>query len=138
KTTLLLRKQFNFFTLCNMYLKSGILITGADGQLGQAFKNFDNQETTVFYANKSTFDITDKVQMEAVLKKLNPSVLINTAAYTQVDSAETNKELAFSINAEGVKNLSELCKKYNCALIHISTDYVFDGSQISPYKETDV
>lgn len=120
-----------------MYLKSGIFITGSDGQLGQAFKNLVNQETTVFYANKSTFDITDKNQMETVFKKLKPSVLINTAAYTQVDAAETNKEMAFSINAEGVKNLSELCKKYNCALIHISTDYVFDGSQFSPYKETD-
>ncbi len=120
-----------------MYLKSGILITGADGQLGQAFKNIINQDTTVFYANKSTFDITDKIQMATVFKKLKPTVLINTAAYTQVDAAETNKELAFAINAEAVKNLSELCKKYNCALIHISTDYVFDGSHISPYKETD-
>lgn len=120
-----------------MYLKSGILITGAEGQLGQAFKNIVNQETTVFYANKSTFDITDKMQMETVFKKLKPSVLINTAAYTQVDAAETNKELSFAINADAVKNLSELCKKYNCALIHLSTDYVFDGSQISPYKETD-
>jgi dTDP-4-dehydrorhamnose reductase len=119
-----------------MYLKSGILITGAEGQLGQAFKNIVNRETTVFYANKSTFDITDKMQMETVFKKLKPSVLINTAAYTQVDAAQTNKELSFAINADAVKNISELCKKYNCALIHLSTDYVFDGTHTSPYKET--
>ncbi|MEX0997779.1 MAG: dTDP-4-dehydrorhamnose reductase [Flavobacteriaceae bacterium] len=120
-----------------MFSKSGILVTGANGQLGQALKKNAETPNSFFYTDATSFDITDKKQMILVFEKLKPAVIINTAAYTQVDQAETEIEKAHKLNVEAVKNLSELCVKYNCALIHISTDYVFDGKQSTPYKETD-
>lgn len=117
--------------------KSVILVTGANGQLGQALKKNSHTQNPIIYTDTISFDITDKAQMIGVFEEVRPTVLINTAAYTQVDQAETETELAFKLNEDAVKNLSELCVKFNCALIHISTDYVFDGKQSSPYKETD-
>lgn len=121
-----------------MFSKSGILVTGAKGQLGQALKKNAETPNSFFYTDASSFDITDKKQMILMFEKLKPAVIINTAAYTQVDQAETEIEPAHKLNAQAVKNLSELCVKYNSALIQISTDYVFDGNQSTPYKETDV
>lgn len=121
-----------------MQSKSRILISGSNGQLGQALKNIASENTVIFSTDNASFDILDKKQMAAVFEKLKPSIVINTAAYTQVDTAETEQKKAFALNADGVKNLSELCKMYNCGLIHISTDYVFDGTQSTPYKETDI
>ncbi|MCR9182871.1 MAG: dTDP-4-dehydrorhamnose reductase [Flavobacteriaceae bacterium] len=120
-----------------MYSKSSILVTGANGQLGQALKKNIQSPNSFFYTDSSSFDITNQEQMTLVFEKLKPAVIINTAAYTQVDQAETEIEQAYKLNVEAVKNLSAFCIKYNCALIHISTDYVFDGKQLTPYKETD-
>ncbi len=120
-----------------MYSKSSILVTGANGQLGQALKKNIQSPNSFFYTDATTFDITNKEQMSLVFEKLKPAVIINTAAYTQVDQAETEIEKAHKLNVEAVKNLSVFCIKYNCALIHISTDYVFDGKQLTPYKEID-
>lgn len=114
-----------------------ILVTGANGQLGQALKKNAKSPNSLHFTDSSSFNITNKTQMKAVFEKVQPKVIINTAAYTQVDKAETEAEQAFHLNANAVKNLSELCVKYNCALLHISTDYVFDGKQTAPYKETD-
>uniref|UniRef100_UPI0030D9791E SDR family oxidoreductase n=1 Tax=uncultured Planktosalinus sp. TaxID=1810935 RepID=UPI0030D9791E len=119
-----------------MTLKQSILITGANGQLGQALKLYANKDTVIF-TNRTSFDITNKLQMETVFKTHSPSLVINTAAFTQVDDAESMQETAFLINETAVKNLIELCEKYNSKLIHISTDYVFDGESKTPYKETD-
>jgi len=120
-----------------MFSKSGILVTGANGQLGQALKKNSQSPNSFFYTDAASFDITNKEQMSSVFEKLKPLVVINTAAYTRVDQAETEIEKAYELNSKAVKNLSELCVKYNCSLIHISTDYVFDGKQTIPYKETD-
>lgn len=114
-----------------------ILVTGANGQLGQALKKNAKSPNSLHFTDSSSFNITNKTQMKAVFEKVQPKVIINTAAYTQVDKAETETDQAFHINSDAVKNLSELCGKYKCALIHLSTDYVFDGKQTTPYKETD-
>lgn len=119
-----------------MHSKPDILITGAAGQMGQAFNNLNSSEANFYYADKSTFNLTNIQQMRSVFETLKPSILINTAAYTQVDAAENNSGLAFKINAKALIELSKLCLEYNCALIHLSTDYVFDGSQNLPYTES--
>lgn len=116
--------------------KESILITGANGQLGQALKLYANNKAVIF-TNRSSFDLTNKLQMESVFKNHPPSLVINTAAFTQVDDAESMQETAYLINETAVKNLVRLCEKYNSKLIHISTDYVFDGESKVPYKETD-
>jgi len=113
-----------------------ILVTGADGQLGRAIKEVVGDNPNVIFMAKKDLNITDTDALHAIFKKHEPEVLINTAAYTQVDAAENHSEMAYAINAEAVKKLAEACKKYHSKLIHISTDYVFDGSAKAPYKET--
>ncbi len=114
-----------------------ILVTGADGQLGLAIKKVVGDNLKVVFVAKRDLDITDIDALETMFVKLAPEVVINTAAYTQVDVAESNAEPAYAINAEAVKKLAETCKKFRCKLLHISTDYVFDGSAKAPYKETE-
>lgn len=121
-----------------MAKKFKILVTGANGQLGQCIKQastgFDHE---FFYFSSSELDITDKSSVEQVCKKINPDFIINAAAYTQVDKAEEEEEKAFAVNHIGVRNLADHCKRSSCGLIHISTDYVFNGEKNSPYLETD-
>lgn len=88
-------------------------------------------------AASSDCDITSMNSLEAYLSKTSPSIIINCAAYTNVDGAETETEKANNINITGPKNLAALCKKRNITLIHFSTDYVFDGTKNTPYTETD-
>ncbi|MBP8157723.1 MAG: dTDP-4-dehydrorhamnose reductase, partial [Flavobacterium sp.] len=90
------------------------------------------------FCNSSELDITDFAQCEAVFNQYQPDYCINTAAYTAVDKAETEPEKAHLINVIGAKNLAEVCKENNTALLHISTDFVFDGNKQSPYTETDL
>jgi dTDP-4-dehydrorhamnose reductase len=71
------------------------------------------------------------------IAKINPEYVINCAAYTQVDDAETNEDTAFKVNAYGAENLAQACKSSGAVLIHVSTDYVFDGKSSAPYKESD-
>jgi len=113
-----------------------IIVTGAEGQLAQALKN-QQFDTEVLFLNKAEFDLTDFDQMDAVFVKYNPTLIINTAAYTKVDDAETNQEAASTVNTTGVGFLAALCFAHDCKLIHISTDYVFDGEKQSPYLEED-
>jgi len=119
-----------------MVQKPLIIVTGAKGQLAQALLNQHFDAEALFFTKKD-FDLTDYDQMEIVFIKFSPILIINTAAYTKVDDAETNQEKADSVNGAGVGNLAHLCKKYDCKLIHISTDYVFDGEKQSPYTEED-
>jgi dTDP-4-dehydrorhamnose reductase len=115
-----------------------ILITGAKGQVGtdlvlEAKKR--GHETYGF--TSSELDITDKAVVTNTITNIKPNVVINAAAYTAVDKAETVKEKAYAVNETGVKNLAEVCKELDIPLLHISTDYVFDGEKKEPYVETD-
>jgi len=117
--------------------KQKILITGAGGQLGLTLKDVLPESDRVKYVSKAQLDITDFDAVRTYFKQFQPHVCINAAAYTAVDEAEKNPEIAFKINAEAVANLAKCCVEWNTKLIHISTDYVFDGEADSPHKETD-
>lgn len=114
-----------------------ILITGGDGQLGNAIreasKNFSDFK--LIFTDIQDFDITKAESVQSYLSQEHYDYLINCAAYTAVDKAEEEKDLAFMINASGPENLAIACEQNNCRLIHISTDYVFDGYGHIPYKE---
>lgn len=116
-----------------------VLVTGGSGQLGQAlqFVAADYPEIEFHFASSAEADITDKEKLIAVFERLKPDFCVNAAAYTAVDKAESEPEKAALINVTGAKNLAEICKAFNATLIHISTDFVFDGSKQSPYSETD-
>lgn len=116
-----------------------VLVTGANGQLGQAIrKRADRYPSfSFFYTDIDTLDITDKEAVQAYLNKYRIHTVMNTAAYTAVDQAEKEPEKAYRINAEAVKILAEAARDHNSRLIHVSTDYVFDGMNHRPYLETD-
>lgn len=123
-------------------MKTEVLITGSNGQLGKtvfALHQGNNYKALNFtFTTKATLDISNQEQVDRYFKSNNFNYCINCAAYTAVDRAEEEKEEAFLINAIGVRNLAEACKKYGVILIHISTDFVFDGSKNEPYSETDI
>lgn len=115
-----------------------ILITGADGMLGHdlcpVLKNFGH---TVVGTDIASLDITDLEQVRAILAKENPDFVINCAAYTNVDKAEENLEMARKINTGGTENLAKICAENGITLIYISTDYVFDGTKGTSYLPKD-
>lgn len=117
-----------------------VLVTGANGQLGQAIQfvagNYPNIHFV--FCSSSDLDITNKENCGSVFNKEKPDFCINAAAYTAVDKAESETDQAHLINCIGAKNLAEACKNFNAKLIHISTDFVFDGSKNAPYNETDL
>ena len=111
-----------------------ILITGGGGQLGLCLSEYcDNNSITYTSFERSDFDISNLSQMKEIATKIQPSLIINAAAYTLVDAAETNIDLAFQVNEIGPHNLAILCNDLGIPLIHVSTDYVFDGTSIEPY-----
>ncbi|MFH1710009.1 MAG: sugar nucleotide-binding protein [bacterium] len=113
-----------------------ILLIGADGQLGTDLqKAISRSELTPLTI--SDIDVTNKSSISTIINKYKPDVVINTSAYHRVDDCEDNRDKAFAVNAEGVKNLCLACKDAGAALVHISTDYVFDGKKGKPYIETD-
>lgn len=112
-----------------------ILITGADGQLGLSLKKVAPDNLDIFYYSRKQFDVCNLTQMELVISKVNPAFIVNCAAYTAVDNAEDNIEKCNGVNIQGVKNIIEICLKYSIKLIHVSTDFVFDGTSNSPYSE---
>ncbi|MCC5942630.1 MAG: dTDP-4-dehydrorhamnose reductase [Balneolaceae bacterium] len=104
------------------------LITGAGGQLGKEWVLYAGENGLSFSAyTSSRLDITDKSRVVEVLESESPDVVINCAAYTKVDKAESDREKAFSVNEEGVKNLAVFCKNAGIKMVHYSTDYVFPG-----------
>ncbi len=118
-----------------------ILVTGANGQLGQTMeelfaRNHINLEFV--FVSKEMLDITKKGEVKSFFKANKFDYCINCAAYTNVEQAEKTPDIAYKVNAEAVKNLAEICKKHNTVLIHISTDYVFDGEKKEPYEVTDL
>jgi dTDP-4-dehydrorhamnose reductase len=117
-----------------------ILVTGSNGQLGKELQYISNKflDFHFIFTTKEELLIQDESVVHYFFEKYTPLYCINCAAYTAVDNAETEKELAYAINVIGTKNLAEAATKFNCTLIHISTDYVFDGEKKAPYLETDV
>lgn len=118
---------------------SKILVTGADGQLGYTLQVLSAQHRhhQWHFTDVHTLDITDKTAIEKWFAKQKPEVCINCAAYTKVDLAEQEPATARLINATAVGYLADACAQYNTRLIHISTDFVFDGLQSHPYSVTD-
>ena len=115
-----------------------VLVTGANGQLGLALEDATKDPSLeIVFMDKSALDITNAEAIKEVFDKQSFAVCINAAAYTDVDGAETNKALAYEINATAVENLAKVCKHHGCWLIHISTDYVFDGTLDRPYVPSD-
>lgn len=117
-----------------------VLVTGAGGQLAQSleFIASDYPEIKFHFLAISDLDITKTENIDASFKALKPDFCINTAAYTAVDKAESEVDTAHLINVIGAKNLAESCKKHNATLLHISTDFVFDGDSAIPYTEKDI
>ena len=120
-----------------MVMKQKILVTGSKGQLGSELKalasSFPQFDFT--FLSKEDLAIHKEEEVKNIFALHHPQYLINCAAYTAVDKAETDEELASQINAEASGVLAAVCKKYNTSFVHISTDYVFDGTATIPYKE---
>ncbi len=117
-----------------------VLVTGANGQLGSTIKELYQEndiDLEFVFVSKEQLDITNKDNVEIYLKKNSFDYCINCAAYTNVEQAEKTPEIAYLVNAKAVENLAEICKKKNIILIHISTDYVFDGEKGAPYFTSD-
>jgi len=115
-----------------------ILVTGADGQLGkELLLQGRKSEFELVAADSSALDITVASDVSDAIARFKPFLVINAAAYTQVDKAETEPSLAYRVNSEGPANLAGTCRSAGIALIHISTDYVFDGENHTPYTEAD-
>lgn len=116
-----------------------IVVTGASGQLGRCLQDVLTRRGIIHLAlGSSELNIVDPLAVERTLAKYNPSVVINAAAYTAVDRAESEEALAYDVNCLGASNLAAACTNMGIRLIHVSTDYVFDGTKGSPYQEDDV
>ncbi|WP_462169280.1 dTDP-4-dehydrorhamnose reductase [Pseudoalteromonas lipolytica] len=114
-----------------------VLVTGKNGQLGSELQaNCPNNIELVCFSS-SELDITKPEQVNELLISHSPDVVINAAAYTAVDKAETDAENAYRVNEHGAANLAKACKHINAKLIHVSTDFVFDGSKTTPYNADD-
>ena len=112
-----------------------VLITGSNGMLGHDLIEVLKDNHELVLTTSKTLDITDKENTIEFIKNSKPDVVINSAAYTDVDGCESNQDLAYAVNGEGVRNLALGCKEADCALVHVSTDYVFDGTATTPIEE---
>lgn len=117
-----------------------VAVIGAAGQLGQALQHISKDYSGIVFHffNSQEIDIAQKEKIESAWNNIKPDYCINAAAYTAVDKAESEPEKARQINVLGPKNLAEVCHENDCTLLHISTDFVFDGQQKKPYQETDL
>lgn len=119
-------------------MSENILITGSNGQLGSEIRQLSEKSNhRFFFTDVAELDITDKSAIERFISENQIDIIINCAAYTNVDKAEDDFEMADKINHLAVKNLADLCAQRKLFLVHISTDYVFDGTKNFPYVETD-
>ncbi len=114
-----------------------ILVTGAAGQLGQTLAQHQPPSAQLHACTRTELDITDLNQVKTVLASTQPDVVINAAAFTAVDKAESEQATCLAINEVGPQNLAKICEAMQIPLIHLSTDYVFSGKKASPYLETD-
>ena len=114
-----------------------VVVTGKGGQLASEFEDLKNLDANWVFLSVQDLDITSRDSVLTYFNLTTFDLIINCAAYTAVDKAEDEAELAFKVNAEGTKNLLEACELMEAKLIHYSTDYVFDGNSIEPYSELD-
>lgn len=115
-----------------------ILVIGEQGQLAQSLLRAARRKGLPLTAmGRPKLDLRDRASIDRAVDEVKPSIIINAAAYTAVDKAESEPDAAFAINADAVGSLGETCARRGIGIIHISTDYVFDGSKGAPYLETD-
>ena len=117
--------------------KLKIVVTGGDGLLGRTFQErlSMNENRTAAVIHKTELDITNKQSLRVALEKARPDWLVNCAAFTNVDSAELNPDVALDVNSNAVRNIAEVATELNIRVLHFSTDYVFDGVSGDPYSE---
>lgn len=117
-----------------------VLVTGSRGQLGKSILDIAKKHSQYhfIFTNQPQVDVTNYKSIKSIFDKNKINWCINCAAYTKVDLAESEPEIAFLINEEGSKNLANICKENNTKLIHISTDFVFDGASKTPYLESSI
>ena len=114
-----------------------ILVTGINGQVGFELHRSLQALGEVVAVDRAQMDLSKLQQVRDVIRAVRPDLIVNPAAYTAVDQAEDERELAFRINGEAPAVMAEEAKKLGAGLVHFSTDYVFDGSKVGPYVETD-
>lgn len=114
-----------------------ILVTGWDGQVAQAMLALEAEDLHVLAVGRPALDLTDIGSIERVIAEVSPDVVVNAAAYTAVDKAESDEDTAFAINAQGAGNAAAAAADAGLPIIHLSTDYVFPGNKETPYVETD-
>ncbi|MBU0728988.1 MAG: dTDP-4-dehydrorhamnose reductase [Proteobacteria bacterium] len=114
-----------------------ILITGAQGQLGRELQRSVPDSVEIIPLKREELDISDAMMVRHTITSFKPQVIINAAAYTAVDKAEDESDTAYAINADGPANLANIALDQGIRLLHISTDFVFDGKQSSPYRSKD-
>lgn len=120
-------------------IKPVVLVSGKNGQLGHELQFLSRSlpEFEFVFAGRTEMDLADPVSLHSFFQQHTPAFFINCAAYTAVDKAEKEKEIAYAINATAVGVVAELCEQWNTTLIHISTDYVFNGKGQHPYLPED-
>jgi dTDP-4-dehydrorhamnose reductase len=111
-----------------------VIITGKGGQLAWELEQIAPADIEVISVGRNELDITNESLVSDFISRIKPDLVINAAAYTAVDNAETNVNSAYAVNELGVKHLANVCKKINARILHISTDFVFDGSSTAPYE----
>ena len=112
-----------------------ILLTGAKGQLGQCFKDRLPDNWELIATDSQTLDITDAAAVLNMVKNFQPDAVVNAAAYTAVDKAESDHDKAFAVNADGSRNLAAAAQAVGAKFVNVSTDYVFSGHAKNPYTE---
>jgi dTDP-4-dehydrorhamnose reductase len=111
-----------------------VLITGKGGQLAWELERLAPQEFEIITVGREQLDISNESVVFDFIASKKPDLVINAAAYTAVDQAEKDSDTAYAVNAQGVKYLAQACKKINGRMLHISTDFIFDGTSTSPYQ----
>ena len=116
-----------------------VLVTGAGGQLGlELAEILPGRDHEVVALARGELDIADPSIVERAMEAHSPEIVVNAAAYTNVDGCETEMDLAYSVNALGPRNLAQACERRGCEMLHVSTNYVFDGERDRPYEPFDL
>jgi len=118
-------------------MSAGILLIGKNGQVGHELQHFLEPLGELVSLDRQALDLGSTNEIRRIIREIQPLIIVNAAAYTAVDKAESDQEAAHAINAEAPRAMAEEAKKLGAAVVHYSTDYVFDGSKTSPYLETD-